>query len=125
MKQSTAILDGFEFVPAVDAPALTLDKYYRLYINRSTRRLLGVSPYDRLAVAYRPDRSEIAIVKSNAKLGGQLQAEALASVFAVDKRYYLHLRVMDRLYAIKPAKFVYDRGASDGTIFVFRRQDSP
>src|SRR5690625_8035697 len=100
MKQSTAILDGFEFVPAVDAPALTLDKYYRLYINRSTRRLLGFSPYDRPAVAYRPDRTELAIVKSNAKLGGQLQAEALASVFIVDTLYSLHLLVIARLYLV-------------------------
>ena len=120
------LLDGFEIVHAVDMPALTLDKFYRLYINRSARRLIDVKPYDVISIAYRRNPEEIALIKAGDKFSPQLSSELSASVFPLDKRHYLHVKVFARLYNVKvgnePVKYVYDRGASDGRVFVFRKQ---
>src|SRR5690625_2481729 len=118
------LLAGFEFVPADNPASLTLDNQMRIYINATARRLLDIKPYDRLAVAYRSDKHELAIVKDYAGKDSQSRAEYLTSNFAVDKRYYLHTRVLARLYGFSekqaPYRFDYERGASDGSIFVFR-----
>lgn len=123
---NTDMLDGFDIVPAVDMPALTLDKFYRLYINRSARRLLDVKSYDVLSIAYRRNPEEIALIKAGGRFEQRHAAELMSSVFPLDKRHYLHVRVFARLYNVKignsPVRFVYDRGASDGKIFVFSRQ---
>ena len=120
------LLEGFDIVPAVDMPALTLDKFYRLYINRAARRLIDVKPYDVISIAYRRNPEEIALIKTGDRFGPQLASELSASVFPLDKRHYLHVKVFARLYNVKvgnePIKYVYDRGASDGRLFVFRRQ---
>lgn len=119
------LLDGFEIVHAVDMPALTLDKFYRLYINRSARRLIDAKPYDMLSLAYRHDTHEIAIIKASDRFDERWSAELMTSVFPLDKRHYLHVKVFARLYNVKvgePVKYVYNRGASDGRVFVFRRQ---
>jgi len=120
------LLDGFEIVPAVDVPALTLDKLYRLYVNSSARRLLDVKPYDMISLAYRHDTHEIAIIKASDRFDARWSAELMTSVFPLDKRHYLHVKVFARLYGISdkdaPYKYVYNRGASDGRVFVFRRQ---
>src|SRR5690625_3568209 len=118
------LLDGFEIVPAVDVPALTLDKLYRLYVNSSARRLLDVKPYDMISLAYRHDTHEIAIIKASDRFDARWSAELMTSVFPLDKRHYLHVKVFARLYNVKvgePVKYVYNRGASDGRVFVFRR----
>ena len=119
------LLDGFEIVPAVDMPALTLDNLYRLYVNSSARRLLGVKPYDMLSLAYRHDTHEIAIIKASDRFDERWSAEIMTSVFPLDKRHYLHVKVFARLYGISdkdaPYKYVYNRGDSDGRVFVFRR----
>ena len=120
------LLDGFDIVPAVDMPALTLDKFYRLYINRSARRLIDVKPYDVISLAYRRDPEEIALIKAGDRFSPQLSSELSASVFPLDKRHYMHVKVFARLYNVKvdePVKYVYNRGASDGRVFVFRRVD--
>ena len=118
---NTSILEGFEFVPAESVPSITLDNQLRIYLNATARKLLGLKPYDRIALAYRPESSEIAIVKEYA---GEAEAEYQTSNFVVDKRYYLHTRVLARLYGFKPKDapfhFEYSRGASDGSVFVFR-----
>lgn len=120
------LLEGFGIVPAVDMPALTLDKFYRLYINRSARRMIGVKPYDVISLAYRRDPEEIALIKAGDRFSPQLSSELSTSVFPLDKRHYLHVKVFARLYNVKvgnePVKYVYNRGASDGRVFVFRRQ---
>lgn len=120
------MLDGFDIVPAVDLPAITLDKFYRLYINRSARRLIDVKPYDVISLAYRRNPDEIALIKAGGRFEQRRAAELMASVFPLDKRHYLHVKVFARLYNVKvgnePVKYVYDRGASDGRLFVFRRQ---
>lgn len=120
------LLEGFEIVPAVDMPALTLDKFYRLYINRSARRMIGVKPYNVISLAYRRNPEEIALIKAGDRFSPQLSSELSTSVFPLDKRHYLHVKVFARLYGIKPAdepaKYIYNRGASDGRIFVFRRK---
>lgn len=124
--QYETLLDGFEVVPAVDVPSITLDKFYRLYINSSARRLIGAKPYDMLSLAYRRDTHEIALIKANDRFNERWAAELSTSVFALDKRYYMHAKVFARLYGISnkqaPYKYVYNRGASDGNVFVFRRQ---
>src|SRR5699024_11342283 len=81
------LLDGFEIVPAVDMPALTLDNLYRLYVNSSARRLLGVKPYDMLSLAYRHDTHEIAIIKASDRFDERMSAEIMTSVFPLDKRH--------------------------------------
>src|SRR5699024_5159821 len=121
------LLDGFEIVPAVDMPALTLDKFYRLYINRSARRLLDVKSYDMLSLAYRHDTHEIAIIKAGDRFDARWTAELTTSVFPLDKRHYLHVKVFARLYNVKvgePLKDGHNRGGSDGRVFVFRRHYS-
>lgn len=119
------LLEGFEIVPAVDIPALTLDKFYRFYINRSARRLIDVKPYDMLSLAYRHNPAEIAIIKASDRFDARWSAELTTSVFPLDKRCYLHVKVFARLYNVnvdnEPVKYVYNRGASDGRVFVFRR----
>jgi len=123
----SAILEGFEFVPADSVASLTLDNQMRIYINATARRLLDIKPYDRIAVAYRPDERELALVKSLSSAGQQAMAEYHTSNFAVDKRFYLHTRVLARLYGFKqsgaPYRFEYSRGASDGSAFIFRLAD--
>lgn len=122
------LLAGFEFVPADNPASLTLDNQSRIYINATARRLLDIKPYDRLAVAYKPDKQALAIVKAYAG-EGRMQSEYLTSNFAVDKRYYLHVKTLARLYDFDesraPYRFVYERGASDGSIFIFRLSDLP
>jgi|SRR5690625_858660 len=126
MSNIDEMLDGFDIVPAVDMPALTLDKFYRLYINRSARRMIDVKPYDVVSIAYRRNPEEIALIKAGGRFEQRRATELMASVFPLDKRYYLHVKVFARLYNVKvgnePIKYVYDRGASDGRLFVFRRQ---
>lgn len=125
--ETTDILDGFEIVPAHNAPAIRFDNHFRLYINIAARRLLDVKPYDRLALAYRPATQEIALIKAGAQLSGRLKTELATSVFPVDKRYYLHVRSFAKIYGFDadaaPIEFVYSRGASDGNIFVFKLRD--
>src|SRR5699024_3046796 len=119
------LLDGFEIVPAVDVPALTLDKFYRLYINRSASRLLDVKSYDIISLACRRNPDEIALVKAGGRFEQRRDAELTTSIFPLDNRHYLHVKVFARLYNVKvgnePAKYEYNRGASDGSVAVFRR----
>lgn len=117
------MLNGFEFVSAHSIPTITLDNQFRLYLNTSTRRLLDVVTYERLAIAYKADSYELAIVKSSAGLDDKGYAEFLTSNFVVDKRYYLHVKQLMRLYnfsiADAPYHFEYERGKSDGSVFIF------
>src|SRR5690625_568789 len=107
-------------------PALTIDKQYPLYVNSSARRWLGVKRYDMLSRASRHDTHEIEIIKASDRFEERWSAELMKSVFPLDKRHYLHAKVFARLYGISdkgaPYKYVYNRGASDGQVFVFRRQ---
>ena len=125
MSNIDEMLDGFDIVPAVDMPALTLDKFYRLYINRSARRMIDVKPYDVVSIAYRRNPEEIALIKAGGRFEQRRDAELTTSIFPLDKRHYLHVKVFARLYNVKvgnePAKYEYNRGASDGSVAVFRR----
>lgn len=116
---TNTLLDGFEFITSDNPPALTLDRHGRIYINKSVTNMLNINTYDRLSLAYNPVESEIAIVKQSN------EPEARASLFVVDKRNYLHVRKFVKQYRINvdsPLKFEYNRGASNGNVFVFRRQ---
>ena len=121
---SESLLNGFEIVASDGIPAITLDNQRRFYLNTSARRLMGVSPYERLAIAYNPTDSRLAIVKPTAGLTAKETAEYATSNYAVDKRYYMSARHFARTYAFEPAEapftFVYDRGSSDGSVFIFR-----
>lgn len=112
------ILKGFEFVPSDGVPFITLDKHRRFYLNASARKLVGVKPYDRISIAYNPTEQALAIVKNAADV------HASISVYAVDKRYYMSARKFANAYAYKaedaPYEFVYDRGDSGGSVFIFR-----
>lgn len=121
LKGLDAFLSGFQFVESDGAPYIALDNQRRFYINATTRKLLGVKPYDRVAIAYSPDEQALAIVKMNAAPSGGLLA---TSQYVVDKRYYMSARHFSRVNALSsegaPYYFDYVRGKDDGTAFVFR-----
>lgn len=126
MSTATDLLDGFEFVPADGVPYITLDSQRRFYLNATARKLLGVKPYQRLAIAYNPLTQSLAVVKPSANL--DIHAEI--SQYNVDKRYYMSARKFAEMYSYAveeaPYEFVYERGSSDGTTFIFRlRRDQP
>ena len=112
------MLEGFEFVPSDGVPFITLDKQRRFYVNKSARKLLGINPYGRIAIAYNSSEKALAIVKDSR------DSHAEMSVYAVDRRYYMSARRFASTYAYAaedaPYEFLYDRGSSDGNIFIFR-----
>jgi len=112
------LLSGFEFVPSDAIPSITLDNQRRFYLNTSARRLIDAKPYDRYAIAYSSEDKALAIVK------GSTHRDASTSVYNVDKRYYMSARYFSKQYGYKPSEapftFVYERGASDGSVFIFR-----
>ena len=113
-----AILEGFTFVESDGVPSITLDNQRRFYVNTSARRLMDLRPYERLSVAYNPIDKALAFVKGNADP---------TSVYNVDKRYYMSARHFARSQGFPveeaPYTFVYERGAGDGTLFVFRLRE--
>lgn len=117
---ASEILEGFEFVPSDGIPAINLDKQRRFYVNSSAQKLLGVKPYDRLSVLYNALERSLAIVRPEAVSGME---SAATSQYNVDKRYYMSARKFTDIYgysiAKAPYRFVYDRGSSDGNVFVF------
>jgi len=121
------LLEGFEFVASDSIPSITLDNQRRFYINTSARRLLGIKPFQRLAIAYNPEKEELAIVKYVKE--GEVEAKEAAalatSAYNVDKRYYMSARHFSKEYDYSPEHapytFEYSRGKSDGTVAIFRR----
>ena len=132
MKQSQ-ILEGFEIVASDSVPSITLDNQRRFYINTSARRLMDVKPYERLALAYHPEMKAVAIVRAapdadeKAMTEFSNPAELSTSNYSVDKRYYMSARHFAEQYGYPPEEapyyFVYERGASDGSVFIFRLVD--
>lgn len=118
------LLDGFEIVASDSVPSITLDKQRRFYLNTSARRLMGVEPYGRLSLAYNADIKAIAIIRPNAVLPSHESSELLTSVYSIDKRYYMSARHFASNYGYPseqaPYMFDYDRGSSDGNVFIFR-----
>lgn len=119
------MLAGFEFVPSDGVPFITLDNQRRFYLNASARKLVSIRPYDRVSIAYNVEEKSLAIVKNAVD-----NVHAAISVYAVDKRYYMSARKFAAMYGYSPEQapyeFVYDRGSSDGDVFIFRlRRDQP
>src|SRR5690625_1608522 len=124
------MLEGFEIVASDSVPSITLDNQRRFYINTSARRLMDVKPYERLALAYHPEMKAIAIVRvapdADEKATSEFSnpAELSTSNYLVDKRYYMSARHFVEQYGYPPEEapyyFVYERGASDGSVFIFR-----
>lgn len=118
------LLDGFEIVASDSVPSITLDKQRRFYLNTSARRLMDVEPYGRLSLAYNVDIKAIAIIRPSANLPSQDSSELLTSVYSIDKRYYMSARHFANNYGYPseqaPYMFDYDRGSSDGKVFIFR-----
>lgn len=116
------MLEGFEYVPSDGVPFITLDNQRRFYFNKSARSLLDIKPYGRMSIAYNPSEKALAIVKDSK------DAHAEMSVYAVDKRYYMSARKFAGIYAYPPEhapyEFVYERGSSDGNIFIFRLKET-
>ena len=114
-----SILEGFEIVPSDSVPYITLDNQRRFYLNASARRLMDVKPYERLALAYNSIDRAIAVLRPN-----ENGEDYALSNYNVDKRYYMSARHFARNYGYPPEdapySFVYDRGASDGSAFIFR-----
>ena|SRR5690625_4119556 len=114
-------LTGFTFVESDGVPSITLDNQRRFYVNTTARRLMNVRPYDRLAIAYRAEDKSLAIVKNTSAAAG---GDMATSNYNVDKRYYLSARHFSKQFGYEPAgapyTFAYERGASDGSAFVFR-----
>ena len=114
-----SILEGFEIVPSDSVPYITLDNQRRFYLNASARRLMDVKPYERLALAYNSIDRAIAVLRPN-----ESGEDYALSNYNVDKRYYMSARHFARNYGYPPEDapytFVYERGASDGSAFIFR-----
>ena len=123
MKQSQ-ILEGFEIVASDSVPSITRDNQRRFYINTSARRLMDVKPYERLALAYHPEMKAVAIVRAAPDADEKATSEFSTSNYSIDKRYYMSARHFVEQYSYPPEEapyyFVYERGASDGSVFVFR-----
>lgn len=117
-------LEGFQIVESDAQPIITLDKQQRFYINATARRLMGVKPYERLAIAYNMSTKAIAIVRPNAPLDSAQASLLATSQYNIDKRFYMYARHFARACgydsARAPYHFVYERGASDGSAFIFR-----
>lgn len=117
-------LKGFEIVASDSVPAISLDNQRRFYINTSARRLMDVEPFDKLSIAYDPSSREIAVLRH---YKGARSSELATSNYNVDKRYYMSARHFANYYAFPPEGapylFVYDRGKSDGTAFIFKLVD--
>lgn len=124
---SDFISEGFKIVPSDSIPYISLDNQRRFYINTTARRLMNVKPFARLAVAYRPDSQELAIVRPSADASAEVSALLATSQYNVDKRYYMSARhfVKEYGYATEQAPYFFDyqHGKSDGTLFVFRLRD--
>src|SRR5699024_5404542 len=122
-----SILQVFPFVESDGVPSITLDNQRRFYVNTTARRLMNVRPYDRLAIAYRAEDKSLAVVKPSAGLSAIETAEIATSNYAVDKRYYMSARHFARSQGFPveeaPYTFVYERGACDGTLFVFQLRE--
>ena len=107
-------------MPADGTPSITLDNQRRFYINTAARKLLGIKPYTRLAIAYRAADKALAIVKP----GVIDDIHADLAQYVIDKRYYMSAKrfVKQHPFPIEeaPYKFAYDRGSSDGKVFIFR-----
>lgn len=116
---SSALLTGFEFVPSDGLPVITLDKQRRFYLNAALRSFIGVQAYDRIALAYSPSDQALAVVKPGAGI-----AEADNAYYSVDGRHYISARKFLQRYPIilegAPLFFEYDRGGSNGNVFIFR-----
>ena len=116
-----SLLEGFEFVPSDGVPAINLDKQRRFYINSSAQKLLGIKPYQRLSVLYDPVSMSLAIARPEAVSN---MSDSATSNYNVDKRYYMSARKFTEMYGYSsdnaPYSFEYDRGSSDGKVFVFR-----
>src|SRR5690625_4463637 len=127
LRMTESLLTGFEIVASDNVPAITLDNQRRFYINTSARRLMGVSPYERLAIAYNPTDWHLAVIRPTAGLRARESVELATSNYAIDKRYYTSARHFAREYGYDewndPYTFVYERGASAGSVFVFRLVD--
>lgn len=132
MSNTTSLLDGllvdFEYVASDANPVITLDNQRRFYINTSARRLMSVVPYERLALAYNPTERAIAVVRTSV-VSPQDKADVATSNYNVDKRYYMSARHFANKYGYAwqdaPYTFVYERGASDGSLFIFRLVETP
>src|SRR5690625_4504097 len=124
LRMTDSLLTGFEIVASDNVPAITLDNQRRFSITVSASRLMGVSPYERLAIAYNPTDMHLAVIRPTAGLSARESAELATSNYAIDKRYYMSARHFAREYGYDdwnaPYTFVYERGASDGSVFIFR-----
>lgn len=111
-------LDGFEYVPSDGVPFISLDNQRRFYLNASARKLISIKPYDRVSIAYNPSDHALAVVKQSTDVHAEI------SLYHVDKRYYMSARKFASAYAYDvanaPYEFVYERGSSDGNVFVFK-----
>lgn len=104
------LLDGFESVPSDAMPFITLDTQKRFYLNATLRKMIGISAYDRVSLAYQPETHRLAILTGNA-------ASAISNTnYLVDGRHYMSARRF-------MAEYRYDVGKAPYT-FEFQRSGS-
>ncbi len=118
------ILEGFEIVASDSVPSITLDNQRRFYLSKSARRLMDVEPYEKISLAYNPKMKALALVRPSAGISSKEAAEYATSIYSIDRRFYMSARHFADKYGYTPSKapysFVYERGASDGSVFIFR-----
>ena len=116
-----SLLKGFEIVPSDSQPFITLDNNKRFYLNSAARRRLDASPNKRMALAYNPSEKALALINPHGSIN---VFDMSMSQFNVDKRYYMSARHFSNTYGFEPDDapyvFEYDRGDSNGNIFIFR-----
>lgn len=118
----SSFLDGFEVVPPDSQPFITLDSQRRFYLNSTLRKFIGIDAYDRVALMYKPDKKEIAILSEEA-------AQVIdAPLYNMDKRHYMSARrfCADYGYSVDkaPYTFEYVKGESANGIYIFRLKSS-
>src|SRR5699024_432232 len=91
-------LSDFDIVASDAIPAITLDRQRRFYINVSARRLLGINPYQRMSVAYSPDKRLLAVIRPNVDATPAERAALTTSSYNVTARYYMSARLFAREY---------------------------
>lgn len=113
----------YNFRVGDDLPAITVDKFGRLYLNATMRSKFGVAagmPF-KCHVAYDPDTGNIGIARP-----GEVNVGDDVSPASFDgKRYYASVRGFIRKYGVKLGKYVYIERQNNWYAFRYSETDAP
>ena len=114
---------AYNFRAGDDLPAITVDKFGRLYLNAAMREKLGVSagaPF-KCHVAFDPDTGNIGIARP-----GEVNVGDEVSPATFDgKRYYASVRGFINKYGVRLGKYVYIERQNNWYAFRYSEVDAP